>query len=219
MPLDPEYSFAQALDEVILRLGRRNDNDFQGRCVYYLNSAIYRIATSFMDVPDLEDYINIPIAPDVNEYDLRTTAPPINEFVGLKWMKYEKTGYRLRRFPYDEYKNLVHQAHGDPVRWARNGYTLCLDPIPTAPDYDLVVQFRRLPQQGFLELDSKWHENAIKMAVCIGWGAVMEHERSRAVLAELPASFQLLIQQPIDQSQWEAAFDPDLGIRPLSFGY
>lgn len=219
MPLDPLYSFAQAQDEVILRLGRRLDNDFQGRCAQYLNSAIYRIATSFMDVPDLEDYVNILIAPDVNEYDLRTTSPPINEFVGLKWMKYEKTGYRLRRFAYDEYKNLVHQASGDPVRWARNGYTLCLDPKPNTAGYNLVMQFRRLPQQGFLELDSKWHENAIKMAVFIGWSAVMEHERARAVLAELPAQFQLLVQQPIDQAQWESAFDPDLGIRPLSFGY
>ena len=218
MPLDPQYTFARAADEVLLRMGRRNDNHFVERVNDWLNSAQYRIVSSYIEVPDLEDTLTLNITEDVNEYDLRTTSPPLTDIVGLKWLKYEKTGYRLRRFSWDEYQNMVNQAHGDPMRWARRGYVLAFDPIPNESGFDVTIQYRRNPQYGVLELDTKWHESVIKLAVSYGWSALMEHERSRAVVAELPALLQMAVNTPLDQYMWESAFDPDLGIRPMSWG-
>lgn len=219
MPIDGQYTFQRAADEVILRMGRRSDNNFSDRVADFLNSAQYKIVASYIEVPDLEDELTLPIVEDVAQYDLRTTSPPITDIVGLKWLKYEKTGYRLRRFAWDEYQNLVNQSSSDPMRWTRRGNILAFDPIPDTSGYDMTIQFRRNPQYGVLELDTKWHESVIKLAVSYAWSAMMEHERAKAIFAELPATLQMAVSQPLDQYQWEAAFDPDLGIRPTSWGW
>lgn len=219
MPIDTEYTFERAANEVVLRMGRRNDNGFTDRVTDWLASAQYKIAQSFIEVPDLEDEVTLAITEGVKEYDLRTTSPPITEIVGLKWLKYEKTGYRLRRFSWDEYRDLVNQASSDPVRWCRRAYTLAFDPIPVTSGYSVTIQFRRLPMYGALELGNQWQESVIKLATAIGWSALMEHERSKAVFAELPLILQAAVSQQLDQYQWEAAFDPDLGIRPMEWGW
>lgn len=219
MPIDPQFTFERAVHELILRFGKRADNNFHQRVTDWLNSAQYRIAVSLVEVPDLEDQLELPITEDVQEYDLRTTSPPITDIVGIKWVKNNATGYRMRRFPYGEYQQLVNQAVAPPMRWARNGYKLALDPIPDSSDFTITVRFRRMPRYGALEVGDQWQDLCMKLAVSLGWSSLMEHERARELLAELPAVLQLATNSPIDQAQWEAAWDPDLGIRPMSYGY
>lgn len=220
MPIDPQFTFARALNELILRMGRRNDNDFTQRATDWLQSAQYRIASSYVDLPDLEDELDLPLTEDVAEYDLRTTSPPITDIVGIRWIKNTHTGYMLRRFPYTEYQQLVHQATGDPMRWCRNGYVLAFDPKPaTGVNYDVTIKFRRMPQYGQFEIGDDYQDAAIKLASAIGWSALMEHQRAQAVQAELPPVLQFLVSGQLSQSQWEAMVDPDLGVRPLSYGY
>lgn len=217
--IDPQYTFARAQDDVVLRMGRRNDNYFLNRAADWLDSAQYRIAASFVEIPDLEDQLSLPMTEAVAEYDLRTTSPPLTDIIGIKWVKNESTGYNMRRFSYQEYQELVNQPSGDPIRWARNGWRFAVDPMPLTSGYDVTVRFRRNPQHGVLELPNQWQDACIKLAVSLGWSALMEHERAKAVLAELPPILQMAIAQQLDQYQWESAFDPDLGIRPTSWGY
>lgn len=219
MPLDPQYSFDSAADEIVLRLGRRNDNNFPSRVREWLNSAMNRAAASLIDAPDLEDTLTLTIDDGINEYDLRTTTPPITDLIGIKYVKNLWTGYRMRRFSFEEYRQLVNQASGDPMRWARKGYVLALDPVPNNNTTQVTIEYRRLPEAGVLEFDSKHHDSIIKMATAIGWSALMEHQRSQSVTAELPPIWQAAFASPFSQEQWEAMWDPDLGLRPMSAGY
>ena len=219
MPMDAQYSFDAAVDEMVLRFGRRNDNSFQARCREWLNSAMYRAAASLIDAPDLEDTLTLTIDNTVNEYDLRTTTPPITDIIGIKYVKNLWTGYRMRRFSFEEYRQLVNQANGDPMRWSRKGYVLALDPVPNNDTTTMTIEYRRLPEAGVLEFDSKHHDSLIKIAVSIGWSALMEHQRGQSVMAELPPTWQAALAQPLSQEQWEAMWDPDLGLRSMASGY
>lgn len=217
-PLNTQYTFARAVNEIMIRMGRRSDNSFEDRVGDYLDSAQLRIAQTYLEVPDLEDLVTIHFAADTQEYDLRTTSPPITDFIGIKYVKNLETEYRMRRFSFEEYRQLVNQATADPMRWTRKGYTFAMDPIP-AEAGDIQLEFRRQPALGVLELGNQWQDSLMKLATSIAWSALMEHERAKSIFMELPAALQLALQQPLDQYQWESAFDPDLGIRPMSWGY
>lgn len=219
MPIDGQYTFQRAVNEIVLRMGRRGDNDFQGRVADWLNTAQYRIASSYVEVPDLEDQLTLPLTEDIQEYDLRTTSPPITDIIGIKWVKNEQTGYNMRRFSFTEYQQLVNQAVGDPLRWTRNAYLLAFDPVPQDSTTTVTVRFRRNPGYGVFELGNQWQDSCMKLATAIGWSAMMEHERSKQIQMELPPILQAAVATQLDQYMWEAAFDPDLGIRPMSFGY
>ncbi len=212
MPINGQYAFANAIEEMVLRFGKRNDPFFRGRLSYWLASAQMKIAKGFIEVPDLEDTIPaMPIVAGVSEYDVRTTAPALTNILGLQYIKLNSTGYKLRRFRFDGYMDLVQQASGPPVRWTRRGYLLVLDPKPNEWD-TLRIMYRRRPEPGVIELDSDWQEDLIKLGMYIGWGALDEHDKARATFAEMSPTLQMVVSKPMDQGDFEAVYDQDYGI-------
>lgn len=210
-----QYDFDTAKTEMVARFGNRTD--LASRAGEWLNSAQQRLARSIIDMPELDDiHAEWPITEDVAEYDTRTTYPSLNNVVGIYSIRHNGSGYRLRRFPWHEYRSLVNQGSASPTRWTRRGYHLAFDPKPSATD-TVKIDFRRRPQMDVLETPSEWHEDLIKLAVAIGWGAMAEHDRAKEVLAEVPALLLQAFQMPLSQEQWEAYYDDDLSFIPASW--
>jgi hypothetical protein len=216
------YSWTEATSELKLRLGNRRDlagsgvSDGLDRLGHWLDSAQARIAKSLLDMPDLEDNVTLTTIDGQSEYDLRTIIPPATEIVGIRYVKNTTTGLRLMRFPFVEFRELVDQAEGSPVRWTRLGFNMAFDPEPD-DDEDILIEYRRRPRLGTVELDSEWQEEWLKLAEFIGWQALDQPEKATSAFTMLPARLQVLIQQPLDQDQWESLWDVDQKIVPRSF--
>lgn len=207
-----QYTFNTAVEELIFRFGNRTD--LTSRAGEWINAAQQRVARSLIDMPELEDIIEeFTVTENIPIYDLRTTAPALVNIIGLRTIKNNETGYRLRRFPWYEFRSLVNQAGAQPSRWTRRGNYLAFDPKPDET-VTMLIEYRRRPQMDVLETPSEWQEDLIKLATSIGWSSLGEHERSRAILAELPATLLQSWQQPLTQEQWEAFYDPDLSFLP-----
>lgn len=218
MPFDPLYTFAQALDEIQYRFGKRNDNDFRKRSTRWLDSAQQLIAQSWLEVSDLDDTVeSLPYVSGTREYDLRTTSPPIPNIVGIRYIKDNETGYRLHRFPYTEFLTIVSPAAGLPKRWTRRGYVLAYDPQPNAPG-SVTFGYRRYPAYGVVELGSEWHEPLIQLACFTGWRALKDYKAAEANFTELPIGLQAVLQQPFNQMEWEAIWDDDLKVSQTGQG-
>lgn len=222
-PSNPLFSFATATTELQLRLGNRSD--LSARLPTWLNSAQLRVgaavtASAQLDIKGAE---LITVAGQ-SEYDLltETVVPDILVSIyGIRMIRNDTTGVRMRRFPWVDYRSLNQQAQGQPMRWVRYGNTLCIDPQPEDPaqtgPYTLLIDARRQPEQGVMEIDNVYQEIVVNVSEYIAWTALMKPDRAASALAQVPMSVQQLIQQPLDQNMWEASFDNDLSIRPWGF--
>lgn len=219
---DPLFTFEQAEEELTLRLGNRRD--ISARTASWLDAAQLRIAQSLIELPSLETSLTFDAVEDQSEYDLTTIIPPPSDLIGIKFVTRQENqaatvpNLRMIRFPFVEFRSLVNQASSPPVRWCRYGTTFAVDPMPDGL-YPILLEYRRRPRYGISELDSVWHEDWIKVAEFFAWQALLQPDMAKAAFDMISLRIQALIQTPLDQDQWEAAFDVNLGVRMMGRGW
>lgn len=215
------YTFTQAATELQYRIGNRTDlgSGSQDRINLWLNSAQLKIASCSIDCPTL-DIVGFPMTTvaDQTEYGLLSILPPATNIIGIKLFRNDSQGVKMIRFPWTEYRSLNQQAQDSPLRWARDGYTVALDPQPDDV-YSLLIDYRREPQLAVSELPNWLQDDWITVAEWIAWKALLKPERAQAAFGLLSRQLQVLMSQPMDQAQWEASQDTELGIRPVGFDY
>lgn len=215
------YTFTQAATELQYRIGNRTDlgSGSQDRISLWLNTAQLKIASCSIDCPTL-DVVGFPMTTVANqsEYGLLEILPTPSNIIGIKLFRNVDQGVRMWRFDWQEYRSLNQQAVDSPLRWARDGYTVAFDPQPNG-EVNLLIDYRRNPQLGISELPNWLQDDWITVAEWIAWKALLKPERAQAAFSLLSRQLQVLMSQPMDQAQWEAAQDIGLGIRPLGFDY
>lgn len=203
------YTFTQARDELILRMGNRTD--ITSRATRWLDSAQVLIARSLLDMPDLTMIVNnVHFAS--NEVSLIATIPELVDMIGIISVRDDTNDRKLIRFPWWEYRSLHTVPTSPPSRWARQGYQFALDAYEDP--IDLTFEYRRQPARAVCEIDNVYQEAWITAAEWIGWKALQRHNDAAAAFKLLPPSIGLAISQPLTQEQWEAALDPQLAFGP-----
>jgi hypothetical protein len=217
------YTFLQAKQELQYRLGNRTDlgSGSQDRLSLWLDVAQIQVSSCVISCETL-DVVSFPLTTvqGQTEYSLQSILPPATNVIGLRDLRNNTTGNKMRRFDWQEYRSLNQQAQGQPLRWARLGYILAFDPQPdNEGPYTIFIDYRREPQRGISELPNRFQDSWITAAEWIGWKALLKPERAQAAFALLPAQLQTMLARPLDWDQWDAMWDNDLGIRPLGFEY
>ncbi len=221
MPVNNLLSFPQAKTELQYRIGNRTDlgSGSQDRLTYWLNAAQIRIAAVLMAAEDL-DQVAFPLTTisGQSEYSLVSVLPPATNVIGLRSLRNNTSGVKMRRFPWTEYRSLNQQAQGPPLRWARLGYMLAFDPQPddNGP-YDIFIDYRREPYLETSELPNRFQDDWITVAEWIAWKALLKPERAQAAFSLLPANLQLILAQPLDGDQFDSRYDTDQVIAPVGF--
>jgi len=222
MPFNPLYTFAQAEVELQLRLGNRTDlgSGSANRLAGWLNSAQYRIAACVTAAEDLDQTFTFQTVDGQSEYDEVSIIPPLTNVIGIKDVRNDTTEISCRRFPWTEFRSLSQQASGSPLRWARFGYTIALDPQPNSDGpYTISINYRMQPQFGLTQLPNWCQEDWITVAEWIGWKALMKPDRANAAVSMLPRSLAINVQQPLDRDRWESMNDTAQVIAPVGFDY
>lgn len=215
------YTFAQATTELQWRLGNRTDlgSGSLSRIALWLDAAQMKIASCVIACETL-DRVSFPIlmVPGQSEYGLLQIIPPAANIIGIVGIRNNTQGILMQRFPWREYRSLNQQAQGPPLRWARLGYIIAVDPQPddNGP-YELLMDFRRDPQRGVSELPNRFQDDWITVAEWIAWKALLKPERAAAAFSLLPVQIQQRMSLPLDGEQWDAMNDDSLGVRPLGF--
>ena len=220
-----QYTFISARTELINRLGGRNDPTTIARATEWLNSAQLHFAKSYIELPRLHQVNTIEVVADQSEYSLLNLSQDLTNLVGIRSIRNEGLtsgadptfAIRMYRFPWGEYRSLSMQARSRPVRWARHGTLLAVDPKPDN-NYTLTIDYRRRPQFETVELDSEWHDHWINCAVYIGWGALDQYNLAQSAFAMLPQWLQQQIQTPIQEEEWEQYWDKS-GLKASSGGF
>ena len=217
MPNPAVYTFGSARDELQLRMGRSaatSDSGFTARLTNWLDSAQQKLAGSFIDIPELDEAVEgLPLVSGQAEYNYTQWSQPLTDLLATKSIKNTTTGYKMRRFPYNEYLSLTTQSQGDPFRWARRGFVYAFDPEPDDA-FEITVSYRRYPELGVL-IGPRWHEDVIRLATFLGWSALLKSDLAKVVYAELPANLQIAVTNTPSQEDLEAYFDPDLSFTPF----
>jgi hypothetical protein len=220
MPFNTLYNFNQAETELQLRLGNRADlgAGSADRLAAWLNSAQYRIAACVTAAEDLDQTFSFTTVNGQSQYDEVSIIPPRTNVIGIKDVRNDTTQVSCRRFPWTEFRSLSQQASGPPLRWARFGYTLALDPQPDSDGpYTISISYRMQPLFGVTQLPNWCQEDWITVAEWIGWKALMKPDRASAAVSMLPASLAMNVQQPLDRDRWESMNDTSQVIAPSGF--
>lgn len=222
MPFNTLYTFNQAEVELQARLGNRTDlgSGSADRLAAWLNSAQYLIASCVTSAEDLDQTFTFQTVSGQSVYDEVSIIPPLTNVIGIKDMRNDTTQVSMRRFPWTEFRSLNQQAVEAPLRWARFGQSIALDPQPgDGGPYTILIDYRMQPQFGITQVPNWIQEYWITVAEWIGWKALMKPDRAQAALSLLPTSLALNIQQPLDRNRWESMYDTDQVIAPIGFDY
>lgn len=233
MPFNSLYTWDQAETELNLRLGNRNDLGVGAgttdRIARWLNAAQYRIAACVLAAEDLDQTLILTTVDGQSEYSEQSIIPPLNNAIGIKDMRNNNVqgasqtpdmGLKMRRFPWTEYRSLSQQAQSPPLRWARFGYIIALDPQPDSNGpYTIKIDYRMQPQQDTVQIPNWAQEDWITVAEYIAWKALMKPDRAQAAINALPPAVALKVSQPLDRDQWESMWDTDQVIAPIGFDY
>jgi hypothetical protein len=222
MPFNTLYNFAQAEQELQYRLGNRTDlgSGSADRLTSWLNSAQYRIAAAVTAAEDLDQTFTFNTVSGQAEYSENNIIPPLTNVIGIKDIRNNTTQVSCRRFPWTEYRSLNQQAVEAPLRWARFGYVLALDPKPgDGGPYEIQIDYRMQPQFGITQVPNWCQEDWITLAEAIGWKALMKPDRAQAAMQSLPPSLALNEAQLLDRDRWESMNDTSQTIAPMGFDY
>jgi hypothetical protein len=221
MPFAPLYTFTQAETELQLRLGNRTDlgSGSANRIDQWLDNAQMRIAACMLACEDLDVY-GFPFTTNDGQtvYGLLDILPPATDIVGIFSIRNDTTGVKVRRFPWQEYRSLNQQAQGPPMRWARWGYNLALDPQPDDA-YDMLIDYRRNPQRGVTEIPNRFQEDWLHLAESMGWQSLMKPERAVQAFGRITANLQSMLSMVLDQDQFESTWDQDQVIAPIGMDW
>lgn len=195
--------------EVIDRLGGRTD--IERRVESWIYDAEIWLARCVTDLPTLDLSVTKRLITGQGEVNI-TTLLGITP-LGLKLLRNKTTGWLMQRFPFEEFRALASQSSSNPIRWVRHGQILYFDPIPSV-DTDIIFDYRAMPERTKITVGEEWREILTKLAVHIGWSALMESDKSKMAFSLLPGWAQMRLQQPLTQDEFEAMFDTDLRLSP-----
>lgn len=205
-------TFDQCVEELVDRIGGRNDIDLRMRD--WVNQAQAHFARCAIEAPLLEGIKTVPTIAGQTEYDYTTEVNwGLTELIGIRLMRNTTKAWLMHRMSWEEYRRLSTQSNSSPVRYARNGHLIALDPVPTAVE-QLKIDYRKMPQDGVLAFDTSWTEWLIRYAAYIAWGAVQEYDQAKAVFTSLPMWLQVRLQSPLAEAEWEAMWDNEAGMVP-----
>ena len=219
MPFNNLYSWTQAETELQLRLGNRTDlgSGSANRIDQWLDNAQMRIASCMIACEDLDIYgFSFDTVSGQSVYGLLSILPPATDIVGIFCVRNDTTGVKVRRFPWQEYRSLNQQAPGPPMRWARWGYNIALDPMPD-DTYEILLDYRRQPQRGVTEIPNRFQEDWLHLAESLGWQALLKSDRAAEAFSRIAANLQGMLSMQLDVQQFESAFDTDQVVAPLGF--
>jgi hypothetical protein len=187
------------------------------------------MASIVQESEDLDQTFTLYTVDGQSEYSEQSIIPPMNNVIGIKDMRNNTvggssatpaTGVHMRRFPWTEYRSLSQQAQSPPLRWARFGYIIALDPQPDSQGpYEILIDYRMQPVRDEVQIPSAFQDDWITVAEWIGWKALMKEDRAQQALQLLPASVGMLVNQPLDRSRFESMWDVDQVIAPIGFEY
>ncbi len=225
MPFNNLYSWSDAQIELKARLGNRSD--LGNRIATWLNSAQVRIAGCMIECPDLVVAgFEMTTVDGQSEYGLLEILPPATNIVGIKDFRNNGSTsienssdlFKMRRYPWAEYRSLSQQAPGPPMRWFRWGYTVAFDPQPD-DEYEIIFDYRRLPYTDTVEIPVIFQEDWLHFAESVGWQALMKLDRAQAAASRISVNLQALLNQELDWQQWDSYWDTDQVIAPYGFDY
>lgn len=209
-------TFEQAVEELIDRLGGRRD--IQDRVTDWLNEAQIVFARSDIELPQL-DVTNATFItqPGQSTYTLIDGGDwPLGEIIGVQVMRNQTSDFKMARFDWREFRRISTQASSAPVRWTRYGQMIGLDPQPDDV-YSILIDYRRKPTLGTLEVGDVWIEEILKCASFFGWAALGEPQQAQATFSLMPAWLQVRLSTPLTEIEWEAQWDDDMGFQPAEF--
>jgi hypothetical protein len=211
------YSFTSARREVLRRLGGRTDAASVDRVGAYLNSAMLRLAKSWLELPLLEENFTLTTVSGQSEYSINESEVSPRDVLGIRCVTNVTSGWLMSRFPWREYRAIASQSSGPPIRWARHGNVLAVDSEPDGV-YELLIDYRQRPTSDSLdEFDSDWHETIVDIATHLGWTAFQQPQLAGAALGPVPSNVREAISRPMEEMDFEAFWDDELGFRPMGW--
>ncbi len=222
MPFNSLFTWDQAATELQLRLGNRTDlgAGTANRIDQWLNSAQYQMASIVSECEDLDNTFSFFTIDGQSQYSETQIIPPLTNVIGIKDMRNNTVQVSMRRFPWNEFRSLNQQAPGPPLRWARWGNTIALDPKPDAGGpWEILIDYRTQPIFGTVMVPNWVQEYWITYAEHVGWKALMKPDRAQSAFQILPAQLQVQLSQIMDRDRWESMMDDDQTIAPVGFQY
>lgn len=208
--------FEQAVEEIADRLGGRRDQ--LDRIQDWLNEAQIVFARSDIELPQLDvtntTFVTVPNQSTYTIYD--NGDWPLGEIIGVQTMRNQTSDFKMQRFDWREFRRISTQATSAPVRWTRYGQMIGLDPQPDA-GYSILIDYRRKPTLGALEVGDLWLEDVLKCALYFGWAALGEPGQAQSTFSQLPAWLQQRLSVPLSEIEWEAMWDDDMGFQPAEY--
>lgn len=233
-----QYSFLMARRELCRRLGGRNDTISVERAGEHLNSAQLQLAKCRFDLPRFDEVAVITVGDGQSEVNLANTVPvfattdgfpstdmetqtearsqvsSLGDILGILYVQNITDQWQMTRFPWREWRAIqLHQASGQPIRWARRGHVLALDPAPDTAT-ELRIDYRRRPTLDRIEVDGEWYETLLALGESIGWRAYGQPDLAKAALTMVPANVLNILQTPLDGNEWEAMHDEYMAVEP-----
>ena len=209
------YSFSSTVAEVLDRLGGRNSARDFDRATRWVNSAQQTMAFSELELISLETRSTLHLIEDQSEYTLTNFPDGFEDLLGIRSIRNSTDSWRMKRFPWLDYRTISTQSEGRPSAWARHGVLLAVDPKPDAA-CTILVDWRRKPRPGIIEVGSQWQEVLVGLGAYYGAQALGESALAKNFFSTLPATIQLRTQVPMNEAEWEAMWDDELGLVPQS---
>lgn len=201
-------SYEAMLTEITARLGNRGD--LASRVPRWLSYAYYEILLNplfdFFELDKMNETFNT--ASTVSTIDLT----PIADLWAILSIRDNTNNRKLRRSHVRVFDKIV-PTSGQPVRYARFGGGIELDPVPDGT-YNFRIRYRLRPADlgpgtTFSGLGTEWEEPLIVMATYKGWMALKQYEDAAATKQLLDAT--LAARQDVPMLEDE---DSDTGIQP-----
>jgi hypothetical protein len=201
------YTFEGAVNELMLALGNpQTSPHIHDRCVQWMNTAQGLLARTNYDFPQFEATASLALVPGQAEYDLSVEPFIDNNIIGIRFVKNLTTGLGMFRWDWADYRRLVNQATGDPVRWARKGKTISFDPVPIRENL-ILSDYRRRPLEGILELDREMHDYCVAVATWLGATRLGMTDVAAASATLVPEAILQQVRNPINQDTLEALWN------------
>lgn len=123
-------------------------------------------------------------------------------------------GIAMHRFRWRDYRRFSSQAKAPPIRYARHGMSLALDPVPDSV-YPILIDYRRFPRKRTIETSTPLIEHLLTLALHIVWKQLQEYQLAQGCFQQLPPWLQFRISQPMVEAAWEAYWDEELRLEAV----
>lgn len=201
------FTQAHAKTELTDRLGGRGDlAGTPNRLEHWLDAAKFALAKTDLEFPLLDvTRVTSALTADTSEFVWTSSPVTLVAPLGIHHVTNNVTGQLMQWFNWTEYRSLVGQATGSPVRWSRFGNKIAVDPQPVTGFLDtLRIDYRTRPTTNILsQFDDEWHEVIIEIASYLGLKSLKQFTQAKEVMAGLPQVIQIQLAQPTSETFFE----------------